>query len=209
MSGNTVPIEPLLHVNERALLGDTAVKDIGRDEGHPRSSTRPRLELVPAALRRGAHSRVGMAAVALGSLVLILAAQLVLSILTSEGAYEIARLQVQQRDLTRVERVLTQHVEKLASPQNLAENAAQLGMVVNSTPSYLRLSDGAILGQLVTNARQAQQNSVPNAELAGLPLVSAEGLLVGRDSLEQGMAKPDAVTQPVRWEGLLPAPKTR
>jgi len=209
MSGNTVPIEVLTPEQEREFLEVPRIDAAGGAQPNPETSSRPRLELVPSVFRRGAHSRVGMAAVALGSLVVILAAQLLLSILTSEGAYEIARLQVQQRDLTRVERVLTQHVEKLASPQNLAENAVQLGMVVNSTPSYLRLSDGAVLGQLVTNARQAPANTVPNAELAGLPLVSAEGAQVSRDSLDAGMANANVVTKPVRWEGLLPAPKTR
>lgn len=209
MSGNTVPVEVLTPERERDLFGALPIQDDGILAPSPDTSARPRLELVPSVFRRGAHSRVGMAAVALGSLVAILAAQLLLSILTSEGAYEISRLQVQQRDLTRVERVLVQHVEKLASPQNLAENAVQLGMVVNATPSYLRLSDGAVLGQLVTNARQAPDNTVPNAELAGLPLVSAEGLLVGRDSLDAGMANENTVREPVRWEGLLPAPKTR
>jgi len=207
MSGNTVPIEfdPIERDEEaeHVLFQQTESSEKVSDR------RRPRLELVPNVFRRGAHSRVALAATSLGTIALILATQLVLSIWTSEGAYKVSNLQLQQRDLTRVERVLSQHVEKLASPQNLAENAAQLGMVINATPSYLRLSDGAVLGQLGTTAKNVSTNTVPNAVLVDLPLVGADGLTLDRDSSLGGVDSSDLVTKPVVWDGLLPAPQTR
>lgn len=216
MAGNTVPIELDREVLDAfATLGITAAEpelesvagEEREPERHPRS--RPQLRLVSRAFRRGAHSRVFMAATTLGTIAVILATQLVLSILTSEGAYRISSLELTQRDLVRVERVLTQNVDKLSSPQNLSENASKLGMVVNATPSYLRLSDGAILGEIRTSAHAAQPNTVPNELLADLPLVAADGLIVDRNSLDAGVESKPQPNKPVTWDGLLPAPQTR
>lgn len=203
MSGNTVPIEldpieldiPLGSEHERAV---EATGDLRRS----------RLQLVPRVFRRGAHSRVFMAATTLGTLGVILAAQLILSIFTSEGAYEVSNLELEQRDLIRVERVLSQNVEKLASPQNLAENATKLGMAVNATPSYLRLSDGAVLGQVGTSTQSVGANTVANELLTDLPIVSADGLLVDRQSAAAGVDAKNSAPIPVVWDGLLPAPQT-
>lgn len=198
MSNNTVPIElDPLELEQHPLA----------PESQPEPQ-RPRLEIVPRVFRRGAHSRVFMAVATLGTLAFILAAQLILSIFTSEGAYEISSLELEQRDLMRVERVLSQNIEKLASPQNLAENASKLGMVVNATPSYLRLSDGAILGQIGTRAQGVAINTVPNELLTDMPLVSADGLLVDRNSTAAGVDEKNSSTKPVVWDGLLPAPQT-
>lgn len=198
MSNNTVPIElDPLELEQHRLA----------PESQPEPQ-RPRLEVVPRVFRRGAHSRVFMAVATLGTLAFILAAQLILSIFTSEGAYEISSLELEQRDLMRVERVLSQNIEKLASPQNLAENASKLGMIVNATPSYLRLSDGAILGQIGTRAQGVAINTVPNELLTDMPLVSADGLLVDRNSTVAGVDEKNSSTKPVVWDGLLPAPQT-
>lgn len=219
MAGNTVPIEldpqgveafAELGIPDSALQLDAAEqtpRSRPEPKKHPRS--RPELQLVPRALRRGAHSRVFMAATTLGTIAVILATQLVLSILTSEGAYRISRLEVTERDFKRVERVLTQTVDKLSSPQNLSENASKLGMVVNATPSYLRLSDGAILGEVATRAQAAQPNLVPNELLADMPLVAADGLMVDRNSEVTGVETKVTPDKPVVWDGLLPAPQTR
>lgn len=198
MSNNTVPIELDPQELEQHQLAT-------EQQTEPQ---RPRLEAVPRVFRRGAHSRVFMAVTTLSTLGFILAAQLVLSIFTSEGAYTISNLELEQRDLMRVERVLSQNVDKLASPQNLAENASKLGMVLNATPSYLRLSDGAVLGQIGTKAQGVAANTVPNELLAEMPIVSADGLLVDRNSAAAGVETKNSSAQPVVWDGLLPAPQT-
>ena len=219
MAGNTVPIEldpqgleafAELGIPDSAVLADASAHALptpAEPKKHPTS--RPQLRLVPASLRKGAHSRVFMAAMTLGTIAVILATQLVLSILTSEGAYRISRLEVTERDFKRVERVLTQTVDKLSSPQNLSENATKLGMVVNATPSYLRLSDGAILGEVGTRAQAAQPNLVPNELLADMPLVAADGLMVDRNSAVPGVDTKAQSDKPVVWDGPLPAPQTR
>lgn len=135
----------------------------------------------------------------------IFAAQLALSIAVSEGAYESNALEIEQRDLLRVERVLSQNLDKLASPQNLAENATALGMVQNIAPATIRLSDGQIQGSLDTKTEEAGKNLVPNSQLDSLPIVDAQGLLTNRNADEAPVVDVEAA---VRWEGKLPAPQT-
>lgn len=170
----------------------------------PEEERRSRLRPAPAPAKRKGTPVLG-AVIAVCVLLGIFAAQLALSILVSEGAYESAALEKEQRDLARVERVLTQNLDKLASPQNLAENAAALGMVQNIAPSTLRLSDGAIQGPLQSTTKAATPNLVPNSQLATLPVVDAQGLLTNRNT-ETAPAVTE--TAAVRWQGKLPAPET-
>ncbi|GAA2182280.1 hypothetical protein GCM10009847_27260 [Leucobacter tardus] len=159
--------------------------------------------------RRAALSPLIGALTAVGVVLTILGVQLGLSIMVSQGAYETRALEIEQRDLMRVERVLQQNVEKLSSPQNLAENAAALGMVQNSHPASLRLSDGAVLGDLESPTTEAADNLIPNATLENMPVVDADGLLVDRGSGQAGGAAAASQEPPVPWEGKLPAPSTR
>lgn len=164
--------------------------------------TAPALQPVPRAAKRRSNPLVG-ALTAVGVVLAILIAQLGLSIAVSEGAYELRALETEQRDLGRVDRLLTQNLDKLASPQNLADNAAKLGMVQNANPATIRLSDGAVLGSLESSTSAAGKNLVPNSTLESMPVVDADGLLVNR-----GTEVPVSL-KPVRWEGKLPAPETR
>ena len=204
MSGNTVPIElefDLLRPVETHEGTDHTLEPT-------RKHLRPAETLVPRARKRHL-SPLGGALLAVGIVIGIFATQLGLSIAVSQGAYEARALELEQRDLQRVERVLSQNVDKLASPQNLADNAAALGMVQNSNPATIRLSDNVVLGDLAQRTSQVQANLVPNATLENLPVVDADGLLVSRD-LGQAAAAVEAVSgTPVVWEGNLPSPDTR
>lgn len=173
-----------------------------RAPAQPQVPQKTRLRPVTQPAKRRSRNPLFGALVAVGIVLITLAAQLGLSIAVSQGAYEMRTLELEQRDLGRVERLLSQNVDKLSSPQNLAENATQLGMVQNAHPATLRLSDGAILGSLETSANETQSNLVPNSTLENMPVVDAEGLLVPR----QSAATPAA--EPVRWKSKLPAPET-
>lgn len=173
----------------------------------PVTVTRPRhLRAVLPSKRRKPSALAG-ALTAVCIVLAILATQLGLSIVVSRGAYETRALQLEQRDLLRVERVLSQNLDKLASPQNLAENAAALGMVQNATPATLRLSDSTVLGDLTPRTSAVTGNIVPNATLTNLPVVDADGLLVARGGQAETVAA-EVTGPPVVWEGKLPAPDT-
>jgi hypothetical protein len=145
----------------------------------PREETHaPHIEIVSSREQRKARPRVLYAVVTVASLFVIFIAQLLLSIVVSDGAYRIAGLQTEQRDLTRQEQALSERLDLLASPQNLAAQAESLGMVLSTTtPVFLRLSDGVIVGDAGGSTGPgdtvlaAQGSLVPNALLGDIPLV--------------------------------------
>ena len=138
------------------------------------------IEIVSSREQRRARPRAVYAIVAVIGLFVLFMAQLLLSIVVSDGAYRIAALQNSQRDLGREQQALSEQLDLLSSPQNLATQAESLGMVLsNTSPVFLRLADGAILGS-ATAADAGESvitgsagSLVPNSLLAGVPLVTA------------------------------------
>ncbi|QIK64436.1 hypothetical protein G7068_15390 [Leucobacter viscericola] len=190
----TVPLE----LDRDRLLGAVAPL--------PEPTERP-LRLAEAPKRVRKSPLIG-ALVSVGIVLGILAAQLGLSIAISQGAYEVRALEIEKRDLGRVQRLLSQNVDKLASPQNLAANAAAQGMVQNVQPATLQLSTGAILGSLDSMTTEANSNLVPNATLSTLPTVDAQGVSVSRNTGLPAATTAKSTDAPVRWKGKLPAPDT-
>lgn len=148
--------------------------DSSGDQENPR-----RIEIVTSRAQRRARPRLAYALVAIGGLLGIFLAQLMLSIALSNGAYEISTLLVEKRDLGRVEGSLNEQLELVGSTQNLAANAEKLGMVGTSAPAFLRLSDGAVIGSAVA-AGEATANSsvVANSLLTGIALVEDPATVV-------------------------------
>jgi hypothetical protein len=146
----------------------------------PREETSaPHIEIVSSREQRKARPRVAYAVITVAGFFVIFMAQLLMSIVVSDGAYRIAGLQTDQRDLTRQEQALSEQLDLLASPQNLATQAESLGMVLSTTsPVFLRLSDGAIVGDAGASTGPgdtviaAQGSLVPNALLGDIPLVT-------------------------------------
>ena len=207
MSANTVPLD---RDALRQAAGDADWLLTSPASSPARApQSKPDLRVVPDARPRTRRlSPLVGALTAVGVILTILFAQLGLSIAVSQGAYEARALQAELRDLTRVERVLSQNSDKLSSPQNLADNAAKLGMVQNTTPATLRLSDGAVLGALGGPTAAIATSLVPNATLEGLPVVDAEGLLTERNPEQAAQAEALAAQAAIPWEGPLPAPQT-
>jgi hypothetical protein len=149
---------------------------------------RPERRLVPVTAPRGRRRpKLVYGVVAVMGAIAIGAAQMSLSILTTQTSYELSSLTQQQRELDWQRQIIADDIAGLSSPQYLAANATALGMVIEESPSYLRLSDGAIvgtsgmaIGSSSVNAlgRGAVANSLitdtplvtdPDATIAGLP----------------------------------------
>ncbi|MGO4534078.1 hypothetical protein [Leifsonia sp. 2MCAF36] len=184
---------------------------------------RTHLEVVPTRSQRRARPRALYAAVSVGALLAIVVAQLLLSIGISQGAYQLNSLQATQTQLQRSYQAVSEDLNRVSSPQNLAANANALGMVSNSSPAYLRLSDGAVLGAPLPATGAAgtvtgtQGNLVPNSLLAGVPLVTqaqAQTPATQAPAAQAGnSATPGAATAPktaptVPLQGALPTPVT-
>ncbi len=136
---------------------------------HPRH-----IEIVSTRAQRRARPKLAYAIITIASLFAIFAAQLLLSIVVSDGAYQVSALQDQQKDLLRTQDALTEKLNVLDSTQNLSTQAAHLGMVPNSSPLALNLSTGAVYG-LPGSADPAgcggNCNLITNSQLVGVPLV--------------------------------------
>ncbi|MCM3658410.1 hypothetical protein M3147_14230 [Agromyces mediolanus] len=175
--------------------------------GAPAAAPTRRLRLVPDAVRRR-KPRIAYAIIALGAILLVAAAQLVLSVAMTQGAYELDSLRVQQTKLERDRQIVGEELDALQSPQNLARNAEELGMVPNTSPVYLRLSDGAVLGQPQAAGHAASSGPlVPNSLITDVPLVNqpATGENATGASGAEAPAGADAQIVP---PGALPTPDT-
>ncbi|MBW8871345.1 MAG: hypothetical protein JF618_03950, partial [Leifsonia sp.] len=172
--------------------------------------------------QRRARPRALYAGVAVATLLVVVVAQLLLSIGISQGAYQLQTLESQQTRLQRSYQSVSEDLNRVSSPQNLAANANALGMVSNSSPAYLRLSDGAVLGApLAANGAAgtvtgSQGNLVPNSLLAGVPLVtqpqapttSKTSAPPAVNSTTSGAATASGTTPTVPLQGALPTPVT-
>lgn len=139
--------------------------------------TRPHIEIVPSREQRKARPQLAYGLTAVLGIVAIIAAQLILSVVISQGAYDIAQLQTDQKELGRDAQIVVEDLDRVKSPQFLAANAQALGMVTNANPAYLRLSDGAVLGQPFGEQGVGVSGAsalVPNALLSGVPLVTEQ-----------------------------------
>lgn len=173
-----------------------------------------RLHAVEAPARRRRPKLLYGVVAVLGAFV-IGAAQMTLSIMTTQGSYEISALSQQQRDLTYQKQILYDDVAGLSSPQYLAANAAALGMVIDESPSYLRLSDGALLGAGEVSLGSSSvdaigRGTVANALITDTPLVTApDATIEGKTVTEKTPVEDGGVanTPPPITDGL-PTPST-
>lgn len=179
------------------------------------------LRAVENGARRRPRRLYGIVAVA-GAL-LIAGVQMGMSILTTQTSYQLSDLNQQQRQLTWQKQILDDEVAGLNSPQYLAANATALGMVIGEPPSYLRLSDGALLGtgQVSYGASSVDalgRASVPNQLVATTPLVTAPDASIAAPTPQPtapadpsadpiAVAPVDPATPPPLTEGL-PSPST-
>jgi len=137
----------------------------GRGRGAPRRATSP-LRVVPAAIRRtggGVFAVLCMALLAAG-----LVALLMMNTALASGIYQLKSLQSQSGTLTDQQEQLTQVVDDLRSPRNLANRAQQLGMVPAKSMAFVKLSDGSIIGT-AQPAKEDQRLNVVTTPVAPPP----------------------------------------
>ncbi|GAA2888592.1 hypothetical protein [Microbacterium esteraromaticum] len=180
-----------------------------------RSEPRRRLTPVtaPAAARR---PRLAYAALAVGGALAIGAAQMGISLATTQDAFVLADLNIQQHELGLQKQALHENLVGISSPQSLAVKADGMGLVVAGSASYLRLSDGKVLGasdgaNWASTVDPNGATKVGNALLAPPPPTAAE-----KKAAEEAAAKRDEAAAgtvepagpPVITDGL-PTPTTR
>ncbi len=120
-----------------------AVRIQPQTEPRPARTRWLRAVTAPATRRR---PKLAGAALAVGGALAIGAAQMGFSLAATQDAFVLAGLNSQQHELNLQKQALTDELVGLNSPQALASKAAEMGLVVTGSASYLRLSDGAVLG---------------------------------------------------------------
>ena len=100
---------------------------------------------------------------------IILAGNLYLSALSNEAIYTISELKKESKVLATKAQIVDQQVDSLRSPQNLADSARNLGMIVNSNPVFLKVREGKVLGFAVPasldSSKAISANLIANAAL--------------------------------------------
>ncbi len=178
------------------------------------------LEIVTTRPQRRARPRAAHALTTILGVFAILLTQLMLSIVLSDGAYRISALETQRVELDRSTQVLTESIDALRSPQHLAMNAESLGMVANSSPAYLRLSDGLVLGAPVaagvgSGLFTGASTNVGNVLLVDTALVTPASLESASNDPVSGASAPGTTTSlpapsaAPAGPGAIPAPVTR
>lgn len=193
------------------------------DDSYPR-----RVQIVTTRAQRRARPKLVYAGIAVVAIFGIFIAQLLLTIALSSGAYRITELQGQQQTLGRVTSSLNEKLDSLASPQNLLDNAQNLGMVSSPGQAFLRLSDGTVLGSATAAPSAAQAGSeqaaatgsVPNSLLASVPLIDptisghgdsnagGSGITTTQSSVGSSATISVTASPPTSNPGELPSPVT-
>lgn len=184
--------------------------------GQPLDQPRRHLEVVPTRAQRRARPRMLPAVITIGGIGVILLAQLLLSIVIANGAYQISGLQSAKHDAVLQQHALSEQLDLLASPQHLAANAEALGMVASGSALYLDAKTGAVTGNSSApgGSMLGSGDQVSNVLLAGTALVtpSASGSATTTDASGGTQAPTDAGTggagQAPQTPGLLPSPTT-
>ena len=109
------------------------------------SKTHKRLRIVAAP--KSQASRTPFVAVVIALLSVGLVGLIFMSTMLQAQAFTIAELNKEATSLETAQQSLTHDLERMQSPQGMAAAALNLGMVPNTNPVFLRLSDGKVIGK--------------------------------------------------------------
>jgi Na+-transporting NADH:ubiquinone oxidoreductase subunit NqrC len=102
--------------------------------------------------------------------VLIIILNISLSSLSNASIYKISQLKKETATLGTQTQIINQQVASLRSPQNLANSAISLGMVVNSNPVFLSVKQSRIFG--TSTPATASNSGVSNNLIANAVLIT-------------------------------------
>lgn len=110
----------------------------------------------------------------------IFVGRLFISVATDANAYAIAEKSQLSQNLMRDAQFLREQLNVLNSPQNLSAAAQRLGMISNSKPAYLRISDGRRWGNpRVAGTGFNERTTIANVLLLSLlPANGGQGVAI-------------------------------
>ena len=184
---------------------------------------RRHLDIAPTRAQRRARPRIYAALVAIVGIGAILLAQLLMSIVLADGAYHIAALKKEERDLLREQNASQERIDELSSTQSLIQNATALGMVTSGNPVFLDVATGQALGvagpakgqivgaggNLIVNSLVADGSTqLDPAAIAASQAAESGAALVGATE-DVAVTVPPGVAPVAPTPGTIPSPTTR
>lgn len=169
------------------------------------------LRAVSSSPGRRRRPKIFFAFVTVVTIFIIIVAQILLSISLQSGAYEIAGLQREVKSLGRTYQSATQDLGQMTSPQNVSQKAEALGMVGNTDPVYLRLSDSAVTGVASAAASGetivAGGNLVPNEMLDNTMAAEQQAVQAEAAGTQTGNVTSGSASAPVAPVVAIPSPQ--
>lgn len=132
---------------------------------------RPALSAAPEPRATVAGNGV-FALIVVGILLTGMVLLLVLNTTLAQGAFQIGALTQTQNQLAVTEQQLLQDVAAEEAPEALQRRAGQLGMVPVTSPVFLRLADGAVLGTPTAAVAPRKHTAAPAAPSAPNPMTA-------------------------------------
>ena len=137
---------------DHAALPDRRTRPRTRPLGSPRHTrpvtaprSRPELGRKELGRARPRHPRAPFILLLIGLLGGALVCLLVISTTLAQGSYQITGLQQQNASLAKQEQLLTQQVAEESSPQQIAQEAEQLGMRPNPNLQFINTNTGKVV----------------------------------------------------------------
>lgn len=140
----------------------------------------------------------------------IFVGRLLITVATDANAYAIAERATESRNLSRDAQFIQEQLNVLNSPQHLSTLAQKIGMMSNSQPAYIRLSDGKVWGNpRVAGNTGGERTTIANA-LESTVLVSGveQGVATSPSTTREAESGQRAPVIPTESTTGIPAPNT-
>lgn len=172
-----------LYQDPNAQPVDTAQRP--EDEAQTR---RRQLKVISGQLKR---APIGYTVFVMSIPVVALLIVLVVNIVVSNRQYELVELTSQMTSITQTNEALAQTVSQKSAPQSVAQQAADMGMVMPGTPASIDLATGKILG----TATAAEADNTPTSFVAEPTVRSSTGIPTAVEAPEGPDTAPVMVSQ--------------
>ncbi|GAA4110451.1 hypothetical protein [Enteractinococcus coprophilus] len=133
------------------------------------STRRDQLKVISGQLKR---APIGYSIFVLSIPVIALLVVLVVNIVLSNRQYELVELNAQLTGITQTNEALAQQLSQKSAPQAVAQQAADMGMVLPGTTASIDLSSGEIVG----TATAAEAENTPTSFVAKPTVRSSTGI---------------------------------
>lgn len=176
----------------------------------PVAPLRPTTTSAPSRVRIRAIFTPRNITIVLLAFAAIFVGRLMISVATDANAYAIAEQTRESHNLALDAQFIQEQLNVLNSPQNLSTVAQKMGMISNSSPAYLRVSDGKKWGNAQVGGRGViDRTSIANSLVSALATSSeTQGVAAQELSSREAESRQQVVVVTESPTTAIPAPNT-